>query len=360
MDNKATKTLDRSALKLLVKANLRSSWLVFVLLVAVGFLEEERRRRRKVLDLLDPLWNFLSLALWVGGTSLYGGLAASLADNLLNPQVGVMSSMAVATGVQSFYLLSKNGREKLRSYLAEAGIDPAWHAEIVFVASITYFLSAYSVSSNAESISFELSNSARTYYESNQIQKAWETLDISLALNPDNGCALQVKGALFEDQEDYASAEKSYKAAIALNDLCYANSVNNLARIRALQQQFGTFNKFQTIRTIAILQVALSRVAGQEDNDEIASNLLVKLGWLRFLNSEKERALVALFKALEGGNQTANCVIMQLEEKDNSYYAKLCLQAIGRRDLIPRVPGLPEEDFWRARARAIIEGRSDN
>lgn len=135
------------------------------------------------------------------------------------------------------------------------------------------------------------------YIREGESDKAMEYLDRAIANDPANACDLNsVKGALFAEQGDYASAEAEYMRALAQDPNC-ERALENLARNYIIQAQ-------------DLKEVTVSNRQEQVENDKKTVELYQQS--LPLLEK-----LEQVTKAREASKQEVNGVLMLLR---NAYY----------------------------------------
>ncbi|MFK0730549.1 MAG: tetratricopeptide repeat protein [Gloeotrichia echinulata HAB0833] len=145
-------------------------------------------------------------------------------------------------------------------------------------------------------------------------------------------------GSFYESQKEYALAEKQYKLAIEYSGDQKIAIINNLSRLKNLQDKYDE-----------AVKIALDGLGYAPNNDEWKSALYKNLGWARTMQGKHEEAEKYLQEAFDLDPQRidALCLLAKTKEslgkrdESNSYW-EFCL--LGRTDAIGY---LPEIHQWR-------------
>ncbi|NER37715.1 MAG: hypothetical protein F6J93_27770 [Oscillatoria sp. SIO1A7] len=290
---------------------------------------------------------------------ILGSALANVLD-VTTPQETLGAAAILMGAVANAKLLGSQGRGQLKNWLQDRKLDPALQSEAIAIFSLALFCLSSSAVNGMSAASERFTGEASAFYERANEVEFIRKIRIAIALDPDNGCALQLSGAYKEDLGDDNGAKKDYLRGLAIGGKCSPDIANNLSRQTNLRQELdGNASTADLMKNVSVLQTALWKVDGQENNNEIASKLLMQLGWTRIHLGQPELAREALKLSVKGGNATTYCLLSKISRgREKRRYARKCLEAIGTGNITPRTVGSPEEDKWRQESVAVLKETS--
>ena len=178
-------------------------------------------------------------------------------------------------------------------------------------------------------------------YQDGKVESAIQDYQRAIALHPDNPHAHFNLGNVYEDLQEFDSAQREYLLAVKRQ---LPEAYNNLARLHIRDKQYA--------QAASLIQQGLQTV--QEDQSALNYSLLKNLGWVRFEQKrygEAKNALlfaIAIANSPEAANHvefpgSAYCLMAQVLEKQHpKTIAKTEWEKC--RDLSSRIN--PDEDTW--------------
>ncbi|MGF1988826.1 MAG: protein kinase domain-containing protein [Nostoc sp. ZfuVER08] len=147
-------------------------------------------------------------------------------------------------------------------------------------------------------------------------------------------------GNFYESQDKYDLAEKEYRLAIKYSNNKATNAINNLARLKNLQEKYSE-----------AVQLAIEGLKNTLDSDtQLKAALYKNLGWARLMQKDYFQADKNLQKAFELNSQRVDVYCLLAKTKEalgqldyaNSYW-EMCLLARTEGEYLPEIQKWREE-----------------